>query len=231
MAGYTSALYALWSLVAVETAKLTAAPSVSIERIVDGVLAVVLMSGAVVLSTSSDVQGCASNSECGHLTAGYIFLFVAFAFHVGSVGLSFVDAGEENQSQDSSSTYMGDLQGHDSGTVRRGQPNQYISTEYVDWVWENRIGSNAKKSDSNWNALENKNWILDHIVQNKGSLNYCVRWDSKTKLTKAVASTFEAMLNRQFKAWNRWLVGYDRWPYDDIKVNVVGFAVRDAGLF
>ncbi|KAL3658582.1 hypothetical protein V7S43_016466 [Phytophthora oleae] len=30
---------------------------------------------------------------------------------------------------------------------------------------------------------------------------------------------------------NKWLVGYDCWPYNDIKVNIVGWATRDASLF
>jgi hypothetical protein len=114
MAGYTSALYALWRLVAVETVKLTTAPSVSVERIVDAILAVFVAVGAVLLSTSSDVQSCASNSACSHLTAGYIFLFVAFACHVGSVGLSFSVVEEASASRDSSSTYTEPLQGPDS---------------------------------------------------------------------------------------------------------------------
>ncbi|KAG6616314.1 neutral zinc metallopeptidase, Zn-binding site [Phytophthora cinnamomi] len=73
------------------------------------------------------------------------------------------------------------------------------------------------------------NWIMDHIVANKGTLNYCVRWDSKkTKLAKATAAKFQAMLTRQHAAWNHWLIGYDCWPYNEIKVNIVGWAAREA---
>ncbi|KAG6612353.1 Neutral zinc metallopeptidase, Zn-binding site [Phytophthora cinnamomi] len=109
-----------------------------------------------------------------------------------------------------------------------GNPNAYISQSDLDWVWEHRIGPNAKNRDAYWNLFNNKNYIMDHIVKNKGSLNYCVRWKSSTKLTKSVASKFEAMLNRQFEAWNQWLIGYDCWPYNDIKVKVAGFAVTDS---
>ncbi|KAG1698753.1 hypothetical protein DVH05_014708 [Phytophthora capsici] len=111
-----------------------------------------------------------------------------------------------------------------------GDPNEYISARDVDWVWDNRIGPNVKPSATSWSVLDNKNWIMDHIVKNEGSLNYCVRWDSKSKLSKTDAAKFEAMLTRQFKAWNKWLVGYNCWPYEEIKVNIVGFAVRDASL-
>ncbi|KAL3658583.1 hypothetical protein V7S43_016467 [Phytophthora oleae] len=111
-----------------------------------------------------------------------------------------------------------------------GNPSEYISLHDLEWIWDNRIGPNAKQSNSNWNVMDNKNWIMDHIVKNQGSLNYCVRWDSTKKLSKSDAAKFEAMLARQFKAWNKWLVGYDCWPHEEIKVNIVGFAVRDASL-
>ncbi|EGZ14702.1 neutral zinc metallopeptidase, Zn-binding site [Phytophthora sojae] len=71
--------------------------------------------------------------------------------------------------------------------------------------------------------------VMDHIVANKGTLNYCIRWDSKeTKLSKAQASKFQAMLTRQYNLWNRWLIGYDCWSYDEVKINIVGWAAREA---
>ncbi|OWY92256.1 Neutral zinc metallopeptidase, partial [Phytophthora megakarya] len=47
---------------------------------------------------------------------------------------------------------------------------------------------------------------------------------------KTVASKFKAMLERQYAAWNHWLIGYGCWPYNKIKVNMVGVAVRDKSL-
>ncbi|KAL4086504.1 hypothetical protein PRIC1_014207 [Phytophthora ramorum] len=117
-----------------------------------------------------------------------------------------------------------------SGECVIGNPNAYVSTADIDWIWKNRIGPDAPTRDANWNVADNKNWIMDHIVHNKGSLNYCVRWDSTKKLSKTVASKFKAMLERQYAAWNEWLIGYGCWPYDEIKVNLVGFAVKDASL-
>ncbi|EGZ23245.1 hypothetical protein PHYSODRAFT_541062, partial [Phytophthora sojae] len=75
------------------------------------------------------------------------------------------------------------------------------------------------------------NLIFDQIVNNNASLSYCVRWDNNEKLSKTTASKFEAMLSRQFKLWNHWLIGYDCWPYEKIDIKIVGFfAVRDASL-
>lgn len=108
-----------------------------------------------------------------------------------------------------------------SGECVIGDPEKYISTKDVNWIFENRMGVNQ---------TNNKNWIFDHIVANKGTLNYCVRWDSTQKLSKTVASKFQAMLERQYAVWNRWLIGYGCWPYKEIKVNMVGFAVKEASL-
>ncbi|KAG3237082.1 hypothetical protein PI124_g17918 [Phytophthora idaei] len=60
------------------------------------------------------------------------------------------------------------------------------------------------------------NCILDHLVANKGTINYCVRWDSSsTKLTKYIAMKLQPMLTHC-------------WPYDEIKVNILGFAAKKA---
>ncbi|KAE8971824.1 hypothetical protein PF011_g25886 [Phytophthora fragariae] len=74
------------------------------------------------------------------------------------------------------------------------------------------------------------NLIFDQIVTNKDHLSYCVRWDNEQKLTKAVASKFQAMIQSQMNLWNQWLAGYDCWPYQKIDISVVGFAVRDKSV-
>lgn len=73
-------------------------------------------------------------------------------------------------------------------------------------------------------------WIFDQIQLNKGSLDYCVRWDSNDTLALTTASKFADALKRQYKAWNYWLVGYDCWQFDEIDINIVGIAVTDASL-
>ncbi|CAI5737695.1 unnamed protein product [Hyaloperonospora brassicae] len=102
-----------------------------------------------------------------------------------------------------------------------GDPKEYVTAKDVDWVFENRMGVNQ---------TGNQNWIFDHVVKNKGSLNYCLRWDGTQKLSKTMALKFKPMLQRQYAAWNRWLIGYGCWPYDEIEINMVGFAVKDASL-
>ncbi|KAL3668635.1 hypothetical protein V7S43_005936 [Phytophthora oleae] len=109
-----------------------------------------------------------------------------------------------------------------SGKCVVGSPNAYIKKADVDWVWTQRMSKYVPQF---------KNYIFDQLVTNKGKLSYCVRWDSTDKLSKTVASKFEAMLNRQFKAWNEWLIGYECWPFETIDVKIVGWVTRDVSLF
>ncbi|POM69354.1 Neutral zinc metallopeptidase, Zn-binding site [Phytophthora palmivora] len=119
-----------------------------------------------------------------------------------------------------------------SGGCVVGAPTEYISSKYLDWVWQNRIGPEADTSKkANWNVMANKNWIMDHIVHNKGSMNYCVRWDTDNTLSKEVASKFQGVLERHYNAWNEWLDGYNCWPFKQIKINMVGWATKDASQF
>eukprot|EP00644_Phytophthora_capsici_P009898 jgi/Phyca11/18667/fgenesh1_pg.PHYCAscaffold_39_\ len=102
-----------------------------------------------------------------------------------------------------------------------GDPDTYISAEDLQWIWDNR----ELKHD----ATTYDNWIIDDLVKNNGTINYCIRWDSTTTvLTKEIAQKLQPMLTRQYAAWNHWLIGYDCWPFNEIKVNVVGFAAREA---
>ncbi|KAG6613006.1 Neutral zinc metallopeptidase, Zn-binding site [Phytophthora cinnamomi] len=140
---------------------------------------------------------------------------------VGLASSSVVSAAPTTNATSEANTFGTVTSGSSECVV--GNPNAYISAKYIDWVWDNRLGPKTYR-----NVPANKNWIIDHLVKNKGTINYCIRWDSKTKLTKSVASKFEAMLNRQYKAWNQWLIGYDCWPYNDIKVKITGFAVKDS---
>ncbi|KAL3666289.1 hypothetical protein V7S43_008540 [Phytophthora oleae] len=119
-----------------------------------------------------------------------------------------------------------------SGECVVAEPTEYISETYLDWVWQNRIGPNADTSDkANWNVMANKNFLMDKFVHNKGSINYCVRWDSSTTLSKDVASQFQGILERHYSKWNKWLEGYNCWPFTELKVNMVGWAAKDKSQF
>ncbi|KAE9337600.1 hypothetical protein PF008_g12451 [Phytophthora fragariae] len=143
----------------------------------------------------------------------------------GEVSQTEGSSGDVSQT-DSNSTAAGDHASFGkitsgSGKCVTGDPTTYVTREDVDWVWKNTMESYVPQF---------KNLIFDQLVTNKGKLSYCVRWDNDKKLTKAVASKFEAMLEKQMNLWNRWLVGYECWPINKIEIKIVGYAVRDKSI-
>ncbi|KAG3117022.1 hypothetical protein PI124_g4301 [Phytophthora idaei] len=84
------------------------------------------------------------------------------------------------------------------------EPAEYIIKDYLDWNWQHWIGPNSNRlSKSNWNVMDNKNWFMDHLVHNNGSINYCNCWDTDNQLSKDVASKFQGILKRDYNAWNK----------------------------
>lgn len=76
-----------------------------------------------------------------------------------------------------------------------------------------------------------KNYGFDQIMANKGSINYCVRWDSDNPVTATLRDRIESTLQKQFGKWMAALTedgrGYNQWPYAKVSVKVVGWAVKD----
>lgn len=64
------------------------------------------------------------------------------------------------------------------------------------------------------------------IHANKGYFNYCVRWDSKSNADSATRASVNRSIQTQFKKWMDVMKGFEGWPYDDVKVNIVGWAGR-----
>lgn len=55
-----------------------------------------------------------------------------------------------------------------------------------------------------------------------------VRWQSDKAVTLQQRRDIAAMLQRQMDNWTKHLQGYDGWPYGQIQVKVVGWAVANA---
>lgn len=92
----------------------------------------------------------------------------------------------------------------------------------VEWVWNNRIVKER--------STERKNIIFDQIFAGNGTLNYVVRWQSSKPVTLQQRKDIEIMISRQINNWTKNLIGYDGWPFKEIKVKVVGWACTDASL-
>ncbi len=76
-----------------------------------------------------------------------------------------------------------------------------------------------------------KNYLFDQVMAGKGSINYCVRWDSSGSVSASLRDQIHNNLERQFQKWidklNENGQGWNDWPYQKVSVNVVGWAVRD----
>lgn len=90
-------------------------------------------------------------------------------------------------------------------------------------VWEHQM----KTYD---NALNYWNYGYDQVMQGKGRINYCVRWESSRKVSEEQRTAIEASVRRSYNQWIAELAGYEGFPYNNVDVNVVGWAVRDTSL-
>ena len=88
-----------------------------------------------------------------------------------------------------------------------------------------RSGSTWSRPTRDLYGFRNYGW--DQVFANGGSINYCVRWDSSAPVTAALRDQIHAALARQFKKWMDVMAGHNGWPYADVPLKVVGWAVRD----
>ncbi|ETN09924.1 hypothetical protein PPTG_22857 [Phytophthora nicotianae INRA-310] len=107
-----------------------------------------------------------------------------------------VQAAGSNSSTSGDHATFGDITSG-SGKCVTGNPNKGgVTRNQVDWVWENTMSKYIP---------DFKNLIFDQLAASNGKLSYCVRWDNEKPLTKATASKFQAVLEKQINHWNRWL--------------------------
>ncbi|MFD8493080.1 hypothetical protein [Amycolatopsis sp. NPDC059657] len=93
----------------------------------------------------------------------------------------------------------------------------------------NEVWQHVESTYGNLYGFRNYGW--DQIMANRGSINYCVRWDSDQPVSAALRDRVHTALARQFKKWMDVQLengqGYNNWPYQQIPLKVVGWAVRD----
>ncbi|MET7396778.1 cellulose-binding protein [Dactylosporangium sp. NPDC005572] len=89
----------------------------------------------------------------------------------------------------------------------------------------NQVWTHQEQTYSNLYGFRNYGW--DQLFAGGGSINYCVRWDSSATVSAALRDRIHAALQRQFKKWMDVMVGHNGWPYQNVPVKVVGWAVRD----
>jgi hypothetical protein len=89
-------------------------------------------------------------------------------------------------------------------------------------VWQHQ-----ESTYNNGNLYGFRNYGWDQIFANRGSINYCIRWDSPARVSVAQRDAIHTALRRQVKKWMDVMVGHNGWPYAEVPVNIVGWAVRD----
>ena len=63
-------------------------------------------------------------------------------------------------------------------------------------------------------------------------MNVCMRWANDTRpLDEATRDAILSQHSKQYQQWVQWLVGYDGFPFKDVQINVVGWAVANEALF
>ncbi len=89
----------------------------------------------------------------------------------------------------------------------------------------NQVWQHQEQTYPNLYGFRNYGW--DQVFANRGSINYCVRWDSSAPVSAALRDQIHASLARQFKKWMDVMAGHNGWPYQSVPLKVVGWAVRD----
>lgn len=93
-------------------------------------------------------------------------------------------------------------------------------------VWAHQ---EATYADGDLYSFRNYGW--DQVVANGGYLNICVRWDSDQPVSAQLRDQIHAKYAEQYAKWFDTLrvggQGWNGWPYPEVKINVVGWAVRD----
>lgn len=110
-----------------------------------------------------------------------------------------------------------------SSALNLGDDRPSDLTTPLDEVWEHT--EETRPADLNF-----ENYGYDQIIAGEGNINYCVRWESSNTLTQANRASIETAVQRSFKKWVDVLAGYDGFPYSEVDVKVIGYAVSDESL-
>ncbi|KAM5352900.1 hypothetical protein ACJ41O_005622 [Fusarium nematophilum] len=92
-------------------------------------------------------------------------------------------------------------------------------------VWDH-----VEETYNSGNLFGFKNYGWDQLIAGKGTINMCVRWESSESVTEAQRTKVASALQAQYDSWFKWTAGFDGFPYESVKVNVVGWAVKDKSL-
>ncbi|MDR3001432.1 MAG: hypothetical protein LBU89_09230, partial [Fibromonadaceae bacterium] len=110
-------------------------------------------------------------------------------------------------------------------TVRTISNIPALEKDHFDWVKNTRNVCEGPVMRASTNNL-----IFHQIFAGNGSFNWAVRWESTDTVSLQERRRIAAMLYDGINDWLRPLMGYEDWPFGEIPVNVVGWAVQDGSL-
>jgi len=79
-------------------------------------------------------------------------------------------------------------------------------------------------------SLRQRNSVFDMIWEGNGTVNWVVRWESNRVITLAERQNMARMLHESINVWTRPLIGMPGWPFGEIEVVLVGWAVSNANV-
>lgn len=188
--------------------------------------------------TASGMPGGAGSSVGGAAAAGAAA--GAGAPSGGSIGTAGTSSGGTNNGgTNNGGGSAGQANGGMAGTASGGAPVCTDATppappadmkETIDLTWKEMSGGFAnvtggRKADGSIKGYPN--WTIDQVMRGKGTLNFCVRWDSDQAVSTTLRDQITATLQRGVDAWFSALVGYDCFPYTKIPVKVSAWMTRN----
>ncbi|MFC9424196.1 hypothetical protein [Streptomyces sp. NPDC056987] len=72
-----------------------------------------------------------------------------------------------------------------------------------------------------------RNYGWDQVMANRGRIAYCVRWESDQPVSAQLRDEIHAALKRQSKKWTDTVAGFEGFPYAQVPVDIVGWAVKN----
>jgi hypothetical protein len=114
-------------------------------------------------------------------------------------------------------------------TVTAGETYQDEWNPPAEWapgleeVWQH-----VEDTYNGWENFQNYGW--DQLVANEGTFTYCVRWESSTPVDAALRDQINASLQEQWSRWFDHMTGFMGFPYQEVPVEVVGWAATDDSL-
>lgn len=102
-----------------------------------------------------------------------------------------------------------------------------LEKEHFDWVKNVRNECEPVIRGSGASA---GNLIFHQLFAGGGSINFAVRWESNQTVTLQQRRNIAAMLYDGINQWIRPLMGFEDFPFGEIPVSVVGWAVQNENL-